>query len=120
MLPRPRPFGGAACRSFLVAVNLFGLGAAFSLYNGVHGLLAGRELPQPGFALIDLALAAGFEGLALRTAWRQFVARRPPGAVCAERSGVQGPRAVYRGRRGPRGDLRAAAAAERPTAMDGV
>jgi cation diffusion facilitator family transporter len=76
------PFGHGRERylwTFLVAVNIFALGAAFSIYNGVHGLLAGHELPQPRLALIVLAVAAVFEGLALRTAWRQFVARRPPG-----------------------------------------
>jgi cation diffusion facilitator family transporter len=76
------PFGYGRERyvwTFLVAVNLFALGAAFSIYNGVHGLIAGHELPDPVVALIVLALAAAFEGTALRTAWRQFQARRPPG-----------------------------------------
>jgi cation diffusion facilitator family transporter len=65
--------------TFLVAVNLFTLGAAFSVYNGIHGLVAGHELPEPLLAYFVLAFSAVFEGLALRTAWQQFKARRPPG-----------------------------------------
>ena len=75
------PFGHGRERyvwTLLVAVNLFTLGAAFSVYNGVHGLLAGHEVPDAGIALIVLALAAVFEGLAFRTAWKQFRARRAP------------------------------------------
>src|SRR4051812_36777956 len=76
------PFGHGRERyvwTLLVAVNLFTLGAAFSIYNGVHGLIAGHELPEPLIALVVIGLAAVFEGLALRTAWRQFSARREPG-----------------------------------------
>ena len=76
------PFGHGRERyvwTFLVAVNLFTLGAAFSMYNGGHGLVAGHEPPEPVVALVVLAVAAVFEGLALRTAWRQFKARREPG-----------------------------------------
>jgi cation diffusion facilitator family transporter len=65
--------------TLLVAVNLFTLGAAFSVYNGVHGLMAGHEVPDPTVALIVIALSALFEGAALRTGFRQFQARRPPG-----------------------------------------
>jgi cation diffusion facilitator family transporter len=75
------PFGHGRERylwTFLVAVNLFTLGAAFSVYNGVHGLVAGHDAPEPLLALLVLAAAAVFEGLALRTAWRQFAARREP------------------------------------------
>ena len=76
------PFGHGRERylwTFLVAVNLFALGAAFSVYNGVHGLIVGHDPPEPLLALAVLAAAACFEGLALRTAWRQFAARREPG-----------------------------------------
>src|SRR3954454_3230787 len=66
------PFGHGRERylwTFLVAVNLFTLGAAFSIYNGIHGLIVGHEPPEPLVALIVLGVAALFEGLALRTAW---------------------------------------------------
>jgi cation diffusion facilitator family transporter len=65
--------------TLLVAVNLFTLGAAFSVYNGIHGLMAGHEVPEPTIALIVIALSALFEGAALRTGFKQFQARRPPG-----------------------------------------
>jgi cation diffusion facilitator family transporter len=76
------PFGHGRERyvwTLLVAVNLFTLGAAFSVYNGVHGLMAGHELPDPPVALAVLAVAALFEGTAFRTAFKQFSARRLPG-----------------------------------------
>src|SRR3954469_99667 len=61
------PFGHGRERyvwTLLVAVDLFALGAAFSVYNGVHGLIAGHEVPAATLALIVLALAAIFESLA--------------------------------------------------------
>jgi cation diffusion facilitator family transporter len=73
------PFGHGKERffwTFVVAVSLFTLGAGFSIYHGVMGLLHGHELSDPLIALIVLAVAAVFESLALRTAWRQFQAKR--------------------------------------------
>src|SRR3954469_19629808 len=75
------PFGHGRERyvwTFLVAVNIFTLGAAFSVYNGVHGLLAGEEPPNPTIAFAVLGLSACFEGWALRTSWKQFRERRDP------------------------------------------
>jgi cation diffusion facilitator family transporter len=76
------PFGHGRERyvwTFLVAVNLFTLGAAFSIYNGVHGLLAGEEPPQATIAFAVLGLSALFEGYALHTSWKQFRGRRREG-----------------------------------------
>lgn len=77
------PFGHGKERffwTFVVAVSLFTLGAAFSIYHGVSGLLHGHELPDPTVALVVLVLAAVFEGTALRTAWGQFQTKR---SACA-------------------------------------
>src|SRR5215210_6005853 len=73
------PFGHGKERffwTFVVAVSLFTLGAGFSMYHGVSALIHGHELPDPLVALIVLALAAVFASLALRTAWKQFQAKR--------------------------------------------
>jgi cation diffusion facilitator family transporter len=80
------PFGHGKERffwTFVVAMSLFTLGAAFSIYNGIEGLVKGHEVPDPLIALIVLALAAVFEGSALRTAWRQFQAKRGDRSVPA-------------------------------------
>src|SRR5215217_6056252 len=73
------PFGHGKERffwTFVVAISLFTLGAAFSIYHGITGLIEGHELPDPLIALIVLAVAAVFESIALRTAWKQFQAGR--------------------------------------------
>src|SRR5215207_10523380 len=73
------PFGHGKERffwTFVVAVSLFTLGAAFSIYHGVSGLIHGHEVPDPLLALVVLAIAAVFESAALRTAWKQFEAKR--------------------------------------------
>jgi|ERR687885_2329267 cation diffusion facilitator family transporter len=73
------PFGHGKERffwTFVVALSLFTLGAAFSIYHGVEGLIEGHEVPDPLVALIVLGIAAVFEGAALRTAWKQFQAKR--------------------------------------------
>jgi cation diffusion facilitator family transporter len=62
--------------SFLVAVSLFVIGAAFSIYRGVSELIQGHSAPEPVVPLIVLGLAACFEGYSWRTAWRQFNAAR--------------------------------------------
>src|SRR5918912_1284074 len=73
------PFGHGKERffwTFVVALSLFTLGAAFSIYHGVEGLIEGHEVPDPLVALIVLGIAAVFEAAALRTAWKQFQAKR--------------------------------------------
>jgi cation diffusion facilitator family transporter len=73
------PFGHGKERffwTFVVAVSLFTLGGGFSIYHGVTGLIHGHDVPDPLIALIVLGVAAVFESVALRTAWKQFQAKR--------------------------------------------
>ncbi|HEX8101462.1 MAG TPA: cation diffusion facilitator family transporter [Solirubrobacteraceae bacterium] len=73
------PFGHGKERffwTFVVAGSLFTLGGGFSIYHGVTGLIHGHEVPDPLIALVVLCVAAVFEGAALRTAWKQFQAKR--------------------------------------------
>jgi cation diffusion facilitator family transporter len=73
------PFGHGKARFFwalIVAVLLFTVGGGFSIYQGVHGLVAGHELPDPTIALIVIGLAICFEGYAWRTAYQQLQAER--------------------------------------------
>jgi cation diffusion facilitator family transporter len=82
------PFGFGRERyfyGFVVAVMLFTVGAAFSIYDGVHKILNGGELDSPIVAYVVLGLSMILEGFSLRTAirevnevregrgWRQFV-----------------------------------------------
>ncbi len=80
------PFGHGKERffwTFVVAMSLFTLGAAFSIFHGIEGLVNGHEVPDPIIPLIVLVLAAFFEGSALRTAWTQFSAKRGDRSVPA-------------------------------------
>ena len=73
------PFGHGKARFFwglLVAVSLFTVGGGFSIYQGVHGLIEGHELPDPTVALIVIGVAICFEGYAWRTAYQQLHAGR--------------------------------------------
>jgi cation diffusion facilitator family transporter len=82
------PFGFGRERyfyGFVVAVMLFTVGAAFSIYDGVHKILNGGELDSPIVAYVVLGVSMVLEGFSLRTAireinevregrgWRQFV-----------------------------------------------
>jgi cation diffusion facilitator family transporter len=65
------PFGFGAERylyGFLVAVLLFSVGAAFSLYEGIHRILHPERLDSPVVALVVLGIAGVLEGLSFRTA----------------------------------------------------
>ncbi len=53
---------------FLVALLLFTLGAAFSLYEGVHRILHPESLDSPVVALVVLGIAGILEGFSFRTA----------------------------------------------------
>jgi cation diffusion facilitator family transporter len=53
---------------FLVAVVLFTVGAAFSLYEGAHRLLHPEQLESPVVALVVLGIAGLLEGFSFRTA----------------------------------------------------
>jgi cation diffusion facilitator family transporter len=71
---RPRtdehPFGFGRERyfySFIVAVMLFTVGAAFSVYDGIHKMLDPEPVHDAGIALGVLAIAAVLESFSLRT-----------------------------------------------------
>ncbi|MEU6393095.1 cation diffusion facilitator family transporter [Streptomyces sp. NPDC046939] len=57
--------------ALLAAVATFVGGAVFSLYDGVHTLVAGEELGDPLVSYIVLAVAFLLEGFSLRTAVKQ-------------------------------------------------
>jgi cation diffusion facilitator family transporter len=82
------PFGFGRERyfyGFVVAVMLFSVGAAFSIYDGVHKVINPGKLDDALIAYIVLGVSAVLEGFSLRTAiheanavrggrgWRQFV-----------------------------------------------
>ena len=82
------PFGFGRERyfyAFVVAVMLFTIGAAFSLYDGIHKIINPGHLDSPVVAYVVLGLSAVLEGFSLRTAihesnavrgernWGQFV-----------------------------------------------
>jgi len=70
---------------FIVAIVLFTVGAAFSVYEGVQRITHPEHLTSPAVALAVLGIAAVLEGLSFRTAiiesnqtrgphpWRSFV-----------------------------------------------
>ena len=57
--------------AMLAAVATFVGGAVFSLYDGIHTLVAGEELGDPLISYIVLAVAFLLEGYSLRTGVRQ-------------------------------------------------
>jgi cation diffusion facilitator family transporter len=56
---------------FVVAVVLFTVGAAFSVYEGVERILHPAEITSPVVALVVLGIAAVLEGFSFRTAIRE-------------------------------------------------
>jgi cation diffusion facilitator family transporter len=65
------PFGFGSERyfyGFIVAVVLFTVGAAFSVYEGVERISHPEEISSPAVALVVLAIAAVLEGFSFRTA----------------------------------------------------
>jgi cation diffusion facilitator family transporter len=64
------PFGFGRERyfyGFVVSVMLFTVGAAFSVYDGIHKIVNPEAIRSPLVALIVLALSAVLEGFSLRT-----------------------------------------------------
>jgi cation diffusion facilitator family transporter len=75
---RPRseehPFGFGRERyfyGFVVSVMLFTVGAAFSVYDGIHKIVNPVAVREPLVALIVLVLSAVLESFSLRTAIRE-------------------------------------------------
>jgi cation diffusion facilitator family transporter len=68
------PFGFGRERyfyAFVVAILLFTVGGLFSVYDGVHKILAPEEVRSPAVAFGVLALCAVLESFSLRTAIRE-------------------------------------------------
>jgi cation diffusion facilitator family transporter len=68
------PFGFGRERyfyGFVVAVMLFTVGAAFSLYDGIHKIISPGHLDSPVVAYVVLGLSAVLESFSLRTAIRE-------------------------------------------------
>jgi cation diffusion facilitator family transporter len=68
------PFGFGRERyfyGFVVSVMLFTVGAAFSVYDGVHKILNPEAVRAPLVAIVVLALSAVLEGFSLRTGIRE-------------------------------------------------
>ncbi|MDF1702408.1 MAG: cation diffusion facilitator family transporter [Planctomycetota bacterium] len=69
------PFGYARESYFwalLVAIILFVLGGAFSLYEGVHKMTSGEPLTNAGWAVGVLVFGIFLEGYSLRAAWLEY------------------------------------------------
>jgi cation diffusion facilitator family transporter len=62
--------------AMLVAIILFVLGGAYSLYEGVHKLEASDPLTDPGWAVGVLIFGILLEGYSLRAAWMEYEAVR--------------------------------------------
>jgi cation diffusion facilitator family transporter len=68
------PFGFGRERyfyGFVVSVMLFTVGAAFSVYDGIHKIVNPEPVRSPLVALIVLLLSAVLEGFSLRTGIRE-------------------------------------------------
>jgi len=68
------PFGYGRERyfyGFVVSVMLFTVGAAFSVYDGIHKIVNPEAIRAPLVALIVLVLSAVLEGFSLRTGVRE-------------------------------------------------
>ena len=68
------PFGFGRERyfyGFVVSVMLFTVGAAFSIYDGVHKILNPEKIHSPAIAFGVLALSAVLEAFSLRTGIRE-------------------------------------------------
>lgn len=58
--------------SFVVAMNIFVLGAVVAIYEGVHKVMDPHPPEQAVWNFLALGFAFLFEGYALRIAWREF------------------------------------------------
>ncbi len=58
--------------AFVVAIIIFALGAAFSIYEGIHKLRNPGTLQNLGWSYGALGIGLLMEGFALRVAWKEF------------------------------------------------
>ena len=72
---------------FIVALTMFSVGATYSIYEGIHKLIAGGDAHagDPRWAYVVLGGSIFLEGLSFRTAYREL-ARSSGAAACAARS----------------------------------
>ena len=63
--------------SFAVALMIFSLGGALSLYQGIHKILDPEPIRDAWVNFAVLGASVLFEGLSLRTGWREMRARFP-------------------------------------------
>jgi cation diffusion facilitator family transporter len=74
--PTPRhPFGHGMelyFWAFVVALLVFALGGAFSIYEGWHKIAAPEPLERVWVNFVVLGASMVFEGLSFRIAWREF------------------------------------------------
>lgn len=62
--------------SFVVALMIFALGGAVSVYQGVHKILAPEPIDRAWINFLVIGLAIVFEGGSFLVAWREFKAVR--------------------------------------------
>ncbi len=62
--------------SFVVAILIFGLGAGFSIYEGVHGIMQPTPVENVMISYVVLGLSLVFEGFASFLALRQFLRQK--------------------------------------------
>lgn len=58
--------------SFVVALMIFALGGAVSIYSGAHRLLSPEPIARPWVNYLVLAVSAAFEGASFTVSWREF------------------------------------------------
>lgn len=63
--------------SFVVALMIFALGGAASIYEGAHRLAAPEPISAPWINYLVLAACLVFEGLSFRVGWREMRERFP-------------------------------------------
>ena len=69
------PFGYGRERyfwAFIVALSIFLVGAVYSFVEGLHKMKHPEMMTSPGWNYAALAIAAVFESIALRVAWKEF------------------------------------------------
>lgn len=88
---RTHPFGHGMeiyFWAFIVALFIFGLGGAVSIYQGWHKFVSPEPIESAWVNLVVLGASAVFEGLAFRAAWRELRRRNPdaPALTAVHRS----------------------------------
>jgi cation diffusion facilitator family transporter len=63
--------------SFVVALLIFGLGGAVSIYEGVHKILVPQPIESAWVNFVVLGTCVVFEALSFRVAWRELKERYP-------------------------------------------